>query len=198
VVEQRLERVVSRSFGASIQVVPDAGRRFIARTLHLDGTSSPEQVAGAITRGLLILKEPLDQILDGSKIWEIRGKATALPAPSLSSKASQATSLARALSKASWARSHSRSFERTPRSLDSRPTRFRTPPALPGARPMPRPSAFPAPLQFLVPVVAGCSNARRFSRSTISSRRTACCESASVPEASDLPPRSAEAPSTRR
>jgi hypothetical protein len=80
-VEQRLERVVSRSFGASIQVVPDAGRRFIARSLPLDGTSSSEQAPGAITRGLLILKEPLDQILDGSKIWEIRGKATTLRGP---------------------------------------------------------------------------------------------------------------------
>jgi hypothetical protein len=29
-----------------------------------------------ITRGLLVLKEPLDKILAGTKIWEIRGSAT--------------------------------------------------------------------------------------------------------------------------
>jgi hypothetical protein len=34
-----------------------------------------------ITHGLLIMKEPLDKILAGTKTWEIRGKATARRGP---------------------------------------------------------------------------------------------------------------------
>src|ERR1700687_4548450 len=43
---------------------------------------SEESRAGQrITRGLLILKEPLGKILAGTKTWEIRGKATARRGP---------------------------------------------------------------------------------------------------------------------
>jgi hypothetical protein len=66
-----LTRVISRSHGASIQRITPAGMRNLAELLAL-----PRQ--NAITRGLLIWKEPLDKILAGTKTWEVRGKATTI------------------------------------------------------------------------------------------------------------------------
>lgn len=41
------------------------------------GALPPEgAIAPGITRGLLVLKEPLDKILAGTKTWELRGKTT--------------------------------------------------------------------------------------------------------------------------
>jgi hypothetical protein len=77
IVGRNLARVVERSFGASIQVVQQRGRSALAALLGkpiVDGEERPD--GHRITRGLLILKEPLDQILAGTKTWEIRGKAT--------------------------------------------------------------------------------------------------------------------------
>ena len=81
-VDEMLERVVSRSFGASIQAVTPRGlavlsKRFGERALNGPG----DPVVQGITHGLLILKEPLDKILLGTKTWEIRGKATARRGP---------------------------------------------------------------------------------------------------------------------
>lgn len=69
-------RVVPRSFGASIQVVSPRGGAVLSSLLGERRKSSE-----GITRGLLILKEPLDKILAGTKTWEIRGKATARRGP---------------------------------------------------------------------------------------------------------------------
>jgi hypothetical protein len=78
IVARDLERLVPRSFGASIQVVPPRGREIVEALLAGSAPRSEVQrPAEGITRGLLILKEPLDKILAGTKTWEIRGKATA-------------------------------------------------------------------------------------------------------------------------
>ena len=78
IVGRRLARVVPRSFGASIQVVSPRGRAVLAGLLGEQATCAEEAHAEhSIIRGLLILKEPLDKILAGTKTWEIRGKATA-------------------------------------------------------------------------------------------------------------------------
>ena len=78
IVGKNLARVVARSFGASIQPVQPRGRAVLAGLLRLPAISSHENPSERdITRGLLILKEPLDKILAGTKTWEVRGKATA-------------------------------------------------------------------------------------------------------------------------
>jgi hypothetical protein len=64
-----LARVVSRSHGASIQRISPAGMRVLGKLLALPRDDG-------ITRGLLILKGPLDKILAGTKTWEVRGNAT--------------------------------------------------------------------------------------------------------------------------
>jgi hypothetical protein len=77
-VGRELERIATRSFGASIQPVQPRRRAVLARLLHdrvrLDRRALDGQ---GLTHGLLILKEPLAEILVGTKTWEIRGKATA-------------------------------------------------------------------------------------------------------------------------
>jgi hypothetical protein len=45
-----------------------------------EGALAPRE--STITRGLLILKEPLDKILAGTKTWEIRGRAPLDAVPS--------------------------------------------------------------------------------------------------------------------
>jgi hypothetical protein len=78
IVGRNLTRVVPRSFGASIQPVQPRGRLVLGSLLRHQGISSgkaPGRERG-ITRGLLVLKEPLDKILSGTKTWEIRGKRT--------------------------------------------------------------------------------------------------------------------------
>lgn len=82
IVGKRLARVVSRSFGASIQVVQARGRKALAKMLDDNISSGEENLShDGITHGLLILKEPLDKILAGTKTWEIRGRATARRGP---------------------------------------------------------------------------------------------------------------------
>jgi hypothetical protein len=82
IVGRHLDRVVSRSFGASIQPVPPRGRATLARMLRDRYRPNPRASDGrSFTHGLLILKEPLDKILAGTKTWEIRGKATARRGP---------------------------------------------------------------------------------------------------------------------
>lgn len=76
IVGRSLERLVPRSFGASIQVVQPRARSVVTRLL-----GAVEAGATELTHGLLILKEPLDKILAGTKTWEIRGKATARRGP---------------------------------------------------------------------------------------------------------------------
>lgn len=76
IVGSELERVVSRSFGSSIQVVKPRGRAALAKLLDLrPGAAS--RGSSPLTHALLVLQEPLDKILAGTKTWEIRGKATA-------------------------------------------------------------------------------------------------------------------------
>jgi len=82
IVGVRLARLVGRSFGASIQPVPPDGRAILADLLGHQPNREEQPVAHTgITHGLLILKEPLDKILSGTKTWEIRGKATARRGP---------------------------------------------------------------------------------------------------------------------
>ncbi len=82
IVGRKLALVVPRSFGASIQVVQPRGRAVLAGLLGDRAVSSAEAPGEeGITHGLLILKEPLDKILAGTKTWEIRGKATARRGP---------------------------------------------------------------------------------------------------------------------
>jgi hypothetical protein len=76
IVGRNLERLVPRSFGASIQVVQSRGRAVVAALL-----GDADAGVTKLTHGLLILKEPLDKILAGTKTWEIRGKATARRGP---------------------------------------------------------------------------------------------------------------------
>jgi ASCH domain-containing protein len=78
IVGRELARVVPRSFGASIQAVQPRGRAALIGLLREGALVADEP---SITRGLLILKEPLDKILEGTKTWEIRGKATKLRGP---------------------------------------------------------------------------------------------------------------------
>ena len=54
----------------------------VPRPIHCGGIARRRE-AGAteLTHGLLILKEPLDKILAGTKTWEVRGKATARRGP---------------------------------------------------------------------------------------------------------------------
>jgi hypothetical protein len=76
IVGKNLERLVPRSFGASIQVVQFRGRAVVAALLR-----DADAGVTKLTHGLLILKEPLDKILAGTKTWEIRRKATARRGP---------------------------------------------------------------------------------------------------------------------
>jgi hypothetical protein len=82
IVGKDLARVVARSFGASIQAVQLRGRAALAGLLRARATVCKlvpgEQIP---SRGLLVLKEPLDKILNGTKTWEIRGKRTARRGP---------------------------------------------------------------------------------------------------------------------
>jgi hypothetical protein len=78
IVGRQLHRVVRRSFGASIQAVSPRGRAALERILSVVNDTVEET---SLSRGLLILKEPLDKILAGTKTWEIRGKATARRGP---------------------------------------------------------------------------------------------------------------------
>jgi hypothetical protein len=80
-VGKRFSQVGPRSFGASIQVVKNRGRSVLAALFGPRVLGEEPPVGGDITRGLLILKEPLDKILAGTKTWEVRGKATALRGP---------------------------------------------------------------------------------------------------------------------
>jgi hypothetical protein len=77
-VGRQLNRVIGRSFGASIQVVSPRGRAALERILPIVNDTAAET---SLSRGLLILKEPLDKILAGTKTWEVRGKATARRGP---------------------------------------------------------------------------------------------------------------------
>jgi ASCH domain-containing protein len=82
IVGRNLERVVPRSFGASVQVVQPRGRAVVEALLgDAAGRSTDPHATESITHGLLILKEPLDKILAGTKTWEIRGEATARRGP---------------------------------------------------------------------------------------------------------------------
>jgi hypothetical protein len=84
IVGARLGRLVPRSFGASIQLVPPQGQAALAGWFRRCGRVAPRLEgpdAQGITRGLLILKTPLDKILSGNKTWEIRGKATTRRGP---------------------------------------------------------------------------------------------------------------------
>jgi len=83
IVGKDLARVVRRSFGASIQAVQSRGRTVLATLFSERGMSSEMALRReqGITRGLLVLKEPLDKILAGTKTWEIRGKATTRRGP---------------------------------------------------------------------------------------------------------------------
>jgi hypothetical protein len=78
IVGRELARVVPRSFGAYIQAVQPRGRAALIGLLRKRALVPDEP---SITRGLLILKEPLDKILAGMKTWEIRGKGTKLRGP---------------------------------------------------------------------------------------------------------------------
>ena len=68
-----LARIVSRSFGASIQPVPVRRSRWVEHRLGADPYERP---GVRVTHGLPIRKEPLDKILARTKTWEIRGRAT--------------------------------------------------------------------------------------------------------------------------
>lgn len=82
IVGRNLERLVPRSFGASIQVVQLRGRAVVEALLgEAAARGTDPHATESITHGLLILKEPLDKILAGTKTWEIRGKATARRGP---------------------------------------------------------------------------------------------------------------------
>jgi hypothetical protein len=107
IVGEDLSRVVGRSFGASIQAVTPKGQAFLARRLgeaprraaappplppasppspapsrSVRARALPSPLPGAsITRGLVVMKDPLDKILAGTKTWEIRGKSTAIRGP---------------------------------------------------------------------------------------------------------------------
>lgn len=82
IVGSDLERIVTRSFGASIQVVPPRRRAVADALLGRPAAGRAEAYpAEPITHGLLILREHLDKILAGTKTWEIRGKATARRGP---------------------------------------------------------------------------------------------------------------------
>lgn len=83
IVGKSLARIVPRSFGASIQAVQPRGRAVLESLLRDRGISSEKAAPReqSIARGLLILKEPLDKILAGTKTWEIRGKATTRRGP---------------------------------------------------------------------------------------------------------------------
>jgi hypothetical protein len=74
IIGRDLKRVVTRSFGASIQPVGPAGQRALLRLVGRCAGLAPDT---RISRGLLVLKEPLDMILSGIKTWEIRGSRTA-------------------------------------------------------------------------------------------------------------------------
>jgi hypothetical protein len=80
IVGKELERLAPRSFGASIQFVQPRARSILAALLG-DNTIQVKERGARITHGLLIMKEPLDQILAGRKTWEIRSKATARRGP---------------------------------------------------------------------------------------------------------------------
>jgi hypothetical protein len=71
-----LERLVPRSFGASIQAArPEASGQALAVLQGRSGRA-PE-ISAEATHGLLIRQAPLEKILAGTKTWEIRGRATA-------------------------------------------------------------------------------------------------------------------------
>jgi len=76
IIGKSLEGLVPRSFGASIQAVGVRGRAVVAALLGDEGACGTDASADELTHGLLILKEPLDKILAGTKTWEIRGKRT--------------------------------------------------------------------------------------------------------------------------
>jgi len=71
-----LARLVPRSFGASIQAVGKGGYEVLRRHVGDRQSRSVPPRQGAITRGLSVEAGPLDQILAGTKTWEIRGRAT--------------------------------------------------------------------------------------------------------------------------
>jgi hypothetical protein len=82
IVGRNLERLVPRSFGASIQVVQPRGRAVVEALLgDAAAHSTDSRATASITHGLAIRKEPLDKILAETKTWEIRGKATARRGP---------------------------------------------------------------------------------------------------------------------
>jgi hypothetical protein len=74
-----LRRLVGRSFGASIQAVGPRGVAHLKRLMPQFGVKP--DAAPRLTHGLLILRDPLNKILAGTKTWEIRGKATARRGP---------------------------------------------------------------------------------------------------------------------
>ncbi len=76
IVARALARVVPRSFGASIQLVQGAGLAALKTVLGRRVTA-----VEPLSHGLLVLQEPLDRILAGTKTWEIRGSATARRGP---------------------------------------------------------------------------------------------------------------------
>jgi len=77
IVGKELDRIVSRSFGASIQALRKPGLE-VLRTHFGDWSSSSVPLrAPDITRGLPVKKPFVDKILAGTKTWEIRSRATA-------------------------------------------------------------------------------------------------------------------------
>lgn len=82
IIDRELTRVVPRSFGASIQIVPASRLGRVAIALKRRGAGHLlKPVRQRITHGLIIMKEPLDLILAGQKTWELRGKATVRRGP---------------------------------------------------------------------------------------------------------------------
>ncbi len=82
IVGARLERIVARSYGASIQPVAHDGRSAVASMLGAAAlTRRPGEDLRELSRGLLIMKEPLDKILAGTKTWEIRNTAVNIRGP---------------------------------------------------------------------------------------------------------------------
>ena len=74
IVGAALAKLAPRSHGASIQRIAPARMSSLAKLLALPRNEG-------ITPGLLILREPLDKILAGTKTWEVRGNATTVRGP---------------------------------------------------------------------------------------------------------------------
>jgi len=76
IVGKELDRLVPRSFGASIQALKQPGYEVLRTHFGYWSSSAVPLREDGITRGLAVKRVFADKILAGTKTWEIRGRAT--------------------------------------------------------------------------------------------------------------------------